>query len=48
MCGCIIVVNKWDLIEKDSKIMKKFEIEICEMFKFLFYVLIVFVFVKEN
>lgn len=48
MRGCIIVVNKWDLIEKDSKTMKKFETEIRQTFKFLPYAPIVFVSAKEN
>lgn len=39
----IIVVNKWDAIEKDSKTMKKFEDKIREHFQFLDYAPIAFV-----
>jgi len=46
--ACIIVVNKWDLVEKDSKTMKKFEEKIREEFKFLTYAPIVFLSAKEN
>src|SRR5690606_25905390 len=42
MRGVIIVVNKWDLVEKDGKTMQKFEKEIRAHFKFLPYAPIVF------
>lgn len=45
---CIIVVNKWDLVTKDSNTMKKFEEEIRSTFKFLDYAPIVFLSAKEN
>ncbi|HEY4552747.1 MAG TPA: ribosome biogenesis GTPase Der [Bacillaceae bacterium] len=38
----IIVVNKWDAVEKDEKTMKKFEEQIREHFQFLDYAPIVF------
>ena len=37
--GCIIVVNKWDLIEKDSKTSHKFEEDIRRELAFLQYAL---------
>ncbi|WP_042346368.1 ribosome biogenesis GTPase Der [Bacillus massiliigorillae] len=40
--GVIIVVNKWDAIEKDEKTMKEFETNIREHFLFLDYAPIVF------
>ena len=45
---CIIVVNKWDLVEKDSKTMKKFEEEIRKEFKHLDHAPIVFLSALEN
>ncbi len=33
----MIVVNKWDTVEKDSKTMKKFEDEVRKEFEFLDY-----------
>lgn len=33
--SCVIVVNKWDLVEKDSNTMQKYEQNIREEFKFL-------------
>ncbi len=48
MRACIIVVNKWDLVEKDSKTMKKFEEKIRDEFKFLTYAPIVFLSAKEK
>lgn len=45
---CIIVVNKWDLVEKDSKTMKKFEDEIRKEFKHLDHAPIVFLSALEN
>ncbi len=41
--GVIIVVNKWDLVKKDTHTMKKFEQEIREEFAYLDYAPIVFV-----
>ncbi|MDQ0232948.1 ribosome biogenesis GTPase Der [Metabacillus malikii] len=38
----VIVVNKWDAVEKDEKTMKEFEVNIREHFKFLDYAPIVF------
>jgi GTP-binding protein len=40
--GIVIVVNKWDLVKKDDKAMKKFTDEIREAFKFISYAPIVF------
>ncbi|MBU1141550.1 MAG: ribosome biogenesis GTPase Der [Firmicutes bacterium] len=44
----VIVVNKWDAIEKDDKTMKKMEDKIRDEFKFLDYAQIVFVSAKHN
>lgn len=44
----IFVVNKWDLIEKDSKTMKKMESQIREQFKYLDYAPIIFVSAKDK
>lgn len=33
--GCVIVVNKWDLVEKDSKAMQNYEKMVREEFQFL-------------
>ncbi len=44
----VIVVNKWDAIEKDDKTMKKTEDKIRDEFKFLDYAQIVFVSAKHN
>lgn len=41
--GLIVVVNKWDAIEKDHKSVKKFETEIKEVLKFVPYAPILFV-----
>ncbi|PGT87472.1 MULTISPECIES: ribosome biogenesis GTPase Der [Bacillaceae] len=38
----VIVVNKWDAVEKDEKTMKEFEVNIRDHFKFLDYAPIVF------
>ncbi|MFQ5900767.1 MAG: ribosome biogenesis GTPase Der, partial [Thermodesulfobacteriota bacterium] len=40
--GCIIVVNKWDLVEKDSKTMKSYEENLKQKFSFLNYAPVVF------
>ncbi len=45
---CIIVVNKWDLVDKDSSTMKKFEDDIRQKFKYLDYAPIVFLSALEN
>ncbi|PKK97226.1 MAG: ribosome biogenesis GTPase Der [Tenericutes bacterium HGW-Tenericutes-3] len=44
----VIVVNKWDAIEKDDKTMKKMEDKIRDEFKFLDYAQVVFVSAKYN
>lgn len=44
----VIVVNKWDAVEKDEKTMKKFEEKIREHFLFLSYAPIVFVSAKTK
>ena len=44
----VIVVNKWDVVEKDEKTMRKMEKLIREEFKFLDYAEIVFVSAKER
>lgn len=44
----VIVVNKWDAVEKDEKTMKKMEEKIKEEFKFLDYAEIVFISAKYN
>ena len=46
--GVIIVVNKWDLIEKDGKTMKNFEQEIERQFPFMPYALKLFISVKTG
>lgn len=45
---CIIVVNKWDLVDKDSKTMQRFTEDIKEAFKYLDYAPIVFLSAFEN
>ncbi|CAL28015.1 ribosome biogenesis GTPase Der [Staphylococcus carnosus] len=44
----VIVVNKWDTLDKDSKTMKKFEDKIRQEFQFLDYAPIAFVSAKEK
>ncbi|MGE4319918.1 MAG: ribosome biogenesis GTPase Der [Acholeplasmataceae bacterium] len=44
----VIVVNKWDAVEKDEKTMRKMEKSIKEEFKFLDYAEIVFLSAKER
>ncbi len=34
-CGCIFVLNKWDLVEKDHKTLKRFSENLCMKAKFL-------------
>lgn len=46
--GIIIVVNKWDVVEKDDKTMKNFEEKIRAHFQFLDYAPIVFVSAKTK
>ncbi len=41
--GCILVVNKWDLVKKDSQTMAEFERKIYEDLKYLSYAPILFV-----
>ena len=45
---CIIVVNKWDLVEKDSKTMQKWINDVRAVYKYLDYAPIVFLSAKEN
>ncbi len=45
---CIIVVNKWDLVDKDSKTMKKWEDDVRAYFKYLDFAPIVFTSGLEN
>lgn len=46
--GCIFVINKWDLIEKDNKTMNNYTKDIKEKFPFMMYAPIVFVSAKTN
>lgn len=46
--GVILVVNKWDLVEKDGKTMQKMEKTLKEEFKYLDYARIVFLSAKTN
>lgn len=46
--GVIIVVNKWDAVEKDERTMNKFIAEIREEFKYLSYAPILFVSAKTK
>ena len=41
--GCILVVNKWDLVEKDSQTMVRYEREVREDLKYLSYAPILFI-----
>jgi len=41
--GCVIVVNKWDLIEKNSETAKEYTLQIREELKFLPYAPILFI-----
>ncbi|MDE5547058.1 MAG: ribosome biogenesis GTPase Der [Anaeroplasmataceae bacterium] len=45
---CIIVVNKWDLVDKDSKTMQHFTEDIRKEFKYLDYAPIVFLSALDN
>lgn len=44
----VVVVNKWDIVQKDERTMKKMTEKIYETFKFLTYSEVVFVSAKEN
>lgn len=46
--GVVIVYNKWDLVDKDEKTMKKKQKEIYEQFKYLDYARIVFTSAKTG
>jgi GTPase len=46
--GCIFVVNKWDLIEKNDKTMSLFTKNIKEKFPFMMYAPVIFVSAKTN
>lgn len=46
--GVIIIVNKWDAVEKDDKTMHQFTLQIREEFKFLDYAPILFVSAKTK
>ena len=46
--GCILVVNKWDLIEKDSETLKEFEKKVYENLKYLSYAPILFISAKTG
>lgn len=46
--GVILVVNKWDLVQKDEKTMQKMEKTLREQFKYLDYAPIIFVSAKER
>ncbi len=41
--GCILIVNKWDLVEKDSQTMVRYEEEVRENLKYLSYTPILFI-----
>ncbi len=45
---CVIVVNKWDLVEKDSKTMQKWTEDLRGYYKYLDYAPIAFLSAKEN
>ncbi|WP_195939860.1 ribosome biogenesis GTPase Der [Romboutsia sp. 1001713B170131_170501_G6] len=46
--GCIFVVNKWDLIEKDNKTLGNYTKDIREKFPFMMYAPVLFVSAKTN
>lgn len=46
--GVILVVNKWDLVDKDEKTMQKKEKELRTQFKYLDYVRIIFISAKTS
>ena len=41
--GCILLVNKWDLVKKDTDTLKEFEREVYEQLKYLAYAPILFI-----
>ncbi|MGZ3513263.1 MAG: ribosome biogenesis GTPase Der, partial [Thermodesulfobacteriota bacterium] len=41
--GCILIVNKWDLVEKDSQTIVRYEREVRENLKYLSYAPILFI-----
>jgi len=41
--GCLLIVNKWDLVEKDSQTMVRYEREVKENLKYLSYAPILFI-----
>ncbi len=46
--ACLIVVNKWDALEKDDHTMKEWEDKVRDMFKYLSFAPIVYVSAKNN
>jgi len=46
--ACIIAVNKWDIVEKDSKTMNSFTMRVKEAFAFMSYAPIVFISAKTG
>jgi len=46
--GCVLVVNKWDLIPKDSETLKEFEKKVYENLKYLSYAPILFISAKTG
>lgn len=46
--GCVFVVNKWDLIEKDNKTLGNYTKDIKEKFPFMMYAPVIFVSAKTN
>lgn len=46
--GIVIVVNKWDAVEKDEKTMQEFELKIRSQFQFLHYAPILFLSAKTR
>lgn len=46
--ACIIVVNKWDLIEKETNTQRDFERTVCETLSFMPYAPMVFISVKDG
>jgi GTP-binding protein len=46
--GCVIAVNKWDVVEKDDKTMQKMRAELEQSFSFMSYVPFVFISAKTG
>lgn len=46
--GIIVLVNKWDTVEKDSKTLQEFELKIRDQFRYLSYAPILFVSAKST